>query len=134
MMVMRAMCGRPVAFVVGAFFRREWRLAPGHCAPQSQDHVHQHSIVMNSQLPIGKYLQGRVAVTDMPCQTGKLPITGRAYVSDILLRRTHRNDAAVVEQKAVAIVQNSRLVQIKPERASIAIEQNNAATITVMIR
>ncbi len=73
-----------------------------------------------------------MAVADAPGQAGKLCRGRGPNVGNRLLRSPHRNHAAIIEQKAIAVAQDRRPGHVQQKRLAIQVAQDDAAAIAVM--
>ncbi len=77
----------------------------------------------------------RVAVADVPGDTGQRQRIVRRHLQQPLLRRPHRHQTVVFQHQRIAVVQHSRLAEIEQERqASVACQHHPPPVTPGMVK
>jgi hypothetical protein len=116
---------------VGAGLGLERRLDGGEMRAKAAQHLFQHAIPPDAQ-PLAHDLNIGVAVADMPGEPRKLLRTSRRDLDQCLALAGNQDDGAVIEHKAVAVVQHGRVRQIEQELCAVLAGQHHAATMALI--
>ena len=121
----------PMILAVGAGLGLERGLYSGKMRAEPAQHLFQHAILPDAQ-PLAHDLNTGVAVSDMPCEPGKLLRTSRRDFDQGLALAGNQDDGAVVEHEAVAVVQHGRVRKIEQDLCAPLAAQDHAATMALI--
>lgn len=119
--------------LVGAALRLKRRLNDGNRSAEATDHVLQNGIAGDTDT-VGQQLGRYMAVAEMPGETREMMRILRHDFRDRLFSGSDGDDAAIIEQQAVPVLQTSRVFQIEQERHVALTAHGNAAAVAAVMR
>lgn len=102
------------AVTIGAAFRMEGRVDGHDIGAELHEHVLDHVITADAQ-PVAEQFGRQVPVAEVPGEAQQMRAVLARHLHQSLGRRLDRDDAPVLEQKAVALLQRHGLGQVEQE-------------------
>jgi len=117
--------------IVGAMLRIERRFERREPCAEPAQHILDHMITTDAQ-PIPDDLYVDVTIADMPGEPRQLMHIRRRNLDQPLGTANNPHDSAIVEHKAIAIVQSSGLRQIEEKPRAAFAAHDDAAAVALM--
>ena len=116
---------------IGALFGREGRIVRDDPGAEPFEHGDDDVVLADPQPPV-QDLDGQMSVAEVPRQTRQRGGAVRLDVADLLVRGCHLDDAAVVEDQAVAGPQHPRFGQIQQEIDAVVGRQRDPSPVAAI--
>jgi hypothetical protein len=119
--------------LIGAALRLERSFHHRHGGAETARHLLQHAVASDADA-VGQQLRRDVAIAEMPGEAGEVMGVACNDLRHRLFRRDYRNDAAIIELQAVAVLKMSRLSEVQQEGHIPLPAHGDAAAVAAIMR
>ena len=100
------------------------------CGTKADQHIPDHMIAANSKLSF-EYFGGQMPVSKLPCEGNQMVRRGRPHPVQRLCLGPHFNDPAILQQEALAVLEQASFLKVQQELGPTRACEANAPPIAV---